>query len=624
MESDARPPGKLSDKGPMSRNWKRWKQEFLIYMKLTGGMNKPEDEKAAWLKNLIGQVGLEALESISFDSPDDKENMTIIIQKLEELFDPPKNEIEERYKFFSRSKKASESIDAYIEDLKIISKLCNFGDQIESLVRDAVILDIKDKNLRKIVFEEKDLDLEKLKIIYKTYESNNAKMNDPKELIPEQGKSLSKKFGPRRPPEPKNPCWRCGEKHALRECPAHKNLCCYCKNYNHFSHRCPVAKLDSVQISNPGTNVAQKKPNNSGNPFNIEKDKPDKGYKNNLNSLQNDDKEKIVPKQKTLKSDPIVKNLETVDSGKPKKVENQFYTRSNYGKTQKSVPLESLLDLKIEKPTTKLSAGKVVFQSNKNKVLKSSEKGQGTSQSNHQVPVPQKYQFPREYYLLYPKLPKSTPTVPHTPQNNLQSNAGRGIPKGDPLKSDLVKNLKIVDSEKPRKVEKTFSTSSYQGQFQPSAPPESLLDLNIQKPRTENKILKSSEKLLSNATPSISHPLQESWESNASRDIRLYGQSSSEGIEKILKSSEKGETTSQSNSQVSRPQNYQFPKEYSPLYPKLPNSTQSLPHSPKNNLHSNARRGIPQPNYVSSSTNLTIRKEPAKSKEKSGSDCLLS
>ena len=119
MESDARPPEKLTDQGSMVQNWKRWKQDFLIYMKLTGGMNKPEDEKAAWLKNLIGQVGLEKLEIISFDNPDDKDNMAIIMQKLEELFDPPKNEVQERNKFFLRSKKRSESIDAYIDDLKV-------------------------------------------------------------------------------------------------------------------------------------------------------------------------------------------------------------------------------------------------------------------------------------------------------------------------------------------------------------------------------------------------------------------------------------------------------------------------------------------------------------------------
>ena len=143
-----------------------------------------------------------------------------------------------------------------------MAKFCNFGDQMESLVRDVAILDIKDKHLRTILFEEKDLDLEKLKIIYKTYELNNAKMKDvAKELIPEEAKSQQKKFVQKKPTfsdpkEPKNPCWKCGEKHPLRACPAHKNLCCYCKKFNHFSHRCPIAKLDSVQITTPKTNIA--------------------------------------------------------------------------------------------------------------------------------------------------------------------------------------------------------------------------------------------------------------------------------------------------------------------------------------------------------------------------------
>ena len=119
METDARPPGKLSNNGLVSKNWRRWKQDFLIYMKLTGGIKKQEDEKLAWLKNLIGDAGLEALENISFERPDDKENFKIVMQKLEEYFDPPNNVVKERNIFFSRSKENNESIDDYIKKLKV-------------------------------------------------------------------------------------------------------------------------------------------------------------------------------------------------------------------------------------------------------------------------------------------------------------------------------------------------------------------------------------------------------------------------------------------------------------------------------------------------------------------------
>ena len=133
-----------------------------------------------------------------------------------------------------------------------MAKHCNFGEQMENLVRDNVILHIKDKNLCKIIFEEKELTLEKLKIVYKTYEINAAKMKDlSKGVNPGENKIIEGR--PRRAfsatRDLKYPCWRCGERHPQRECPAWGKLCCYCKQLNHFSYRCPVAKIDAVKIN---------------------------------------------------------------------------------------------------------------------------------------------------------------------------------------------------------------------------------------------------------------------------------------------------------------------------------------------------------------------------------------
>ena len=124
---------------------------------------------------------------------------------------------------------------------------------------DAVILDIKDKHLRNLLFEEKNLDLEKLKIVYKNYEIRIEKMKDISMEVSEkvksvQTKSVPKKFVQKKPEftgsvsEPKHPCRKCGTKHPMRACPAWGNICYYCKQLHHFWYRCPKAESDGVQM----------------------------------------------------------------------------------------------------------------------------------------------------------------------------------------------------------------------------------------------------------------------------------------------------------------------------------------------------------------------------------------
>lgn len=119
MEVHARAPDPLVQNRDMASNWQSWKEDFIIFMKITGYIDKPNVIRANLLKNRIGKVGLEAIQNISFDNIEDKDDMDILIKKLEEYFNPPKKEVVERNQFFKRSKKQNESIEQYINILKV-------------------------------------------------------------------------------------------------------------------------------------------------------------------------------------------------------------------------------------------------------------------------------------------------------------------------------------------------------------------------------------------------------------------------------------------------------------------------------------------------------------------------
>lgn len=121
-----------------------------------------------------------------------------------------------------------------------MAKSCNFGDETENLIRDAVILNINDKTLRNILFEEIDLTLDKLKTIYKTYISNLKK-----NYVPEELNLLQTDFS-----REMNSCKVCGKCHyPFNYCPALDCDCVYCKQLDNFSYFCPDAKLDSIKMN---------------------------------------------------------------------------------------------------------------------------------------------------------------------------------------------------------------------------------------------------------------------------------------------------------------------------------------------------------------------------------------
>lgn len=119
MEVHARAPDPLINNDDMASNWQSWKEDFIIFMKVTGYIDKPNEIRANLLKNRIGKVGIDAIQNISFDNVQDKDNMDILIEKLEKYFNPPKKEVVERYNFFTRGKKHNESIEQYINILKV-------------------------------------------------------------------------------------------------------------------------------------------------------------------------------------------------------------------------------------------------------------------------------------------------------------------------------------------------------------------------------------------------------------------------------------------------------------------------------------------------------------------------
>ena len=196
-----------------------------------------------------------------FDTPEDRNNRTKIIEKFDQYTIGELNETIERYNFNSRNQEENESIDAYVTALCTLAKTCNFCDcMCDSILRDQIVLGVRDKHTRKRLLQERKLDLKKCIDICRSTEARNSQLKTisvaqskdahgvkDKQQLPKRHFDRSKK---NRTLEEKlgKTCKFCGQIHVFErgKCPAWGATCAKCKGRNHFASKCN-SKVNSLR-----------------------------------------------------------------------------------------------------------------------------------------------------------------------------------------------------------------------------------------------------------------------------------------------------------------------------------------------------------------------------------------
>ena len=135
-------PTQLSFKGNVAENWRRFKQNYEIYIVAAGHGRKSKKERACILLNLAGEEAVERYNSFTYNEDEDKDDPEVLMMKFEELCMPLKNLTFERHLFHTRSQRPSESIGSFVTDLKNIARKCEFGDLESELIKDRIVCGI--------------------------------------------------------------------------------------------------------------------------------------------------------------------------------------------------------------------------------------------------------------------------------------------------------------------------------------------------------------------------------------------------------------------------------------------------------------------------------------------------
>ena len=95
-----------------------------------------------------------------FAAEEDKVNIDKVKKMLQNCCIGETNVIYERYIFNNRTQEAGESYDSFVSNSRQLEKSCNYGAMANELIRDRIVICIKDSRLRRSMLQEPKLTLQ--------------------------------------------------------------------------------------------------------------------------------------------------------------------------------------------------------------------------------------------------------------------------------------------------------------------------------------------------------------------------------------------------------------------------------------------------------------------------------
>ena len=222
----------------------RWKRRFHQFRTASGLSEEPDEKQVSTQLYCMGELAEDTLTSTNA-SADDRKKYDTILQKFDDFFRVRKNIIFERARFNRRSQQPDESAEQFITALYNLADSCEYGDLREELIRDRIVVSIRDKTLSERMQLDPKLTLESAKTLVRQREA----VHEHQQILRTPPKQeLTVEFIRRRPPgrpsrtiegapSPSScKCIRCGKgSHSRQTCPA---ICHQCKKRGHYSSQC--------------------------------------------------------------------------------------------------------------------------------------------------------------------------------------------------------------------------------------------------------------------------------------------------------------------------------------------------------------------------------------------------
>jgi hypothetical protein len=255
----------------VAENWRRFQDQWDNYVVAADLTEASSERQAAIFLTCVGGEAYDVYRSMTFASDAERKRIKPITDAFKAYCIGSVNVTYERYMFNRRIQETGERFDTYLGELRRMAKSCSFGEVEESMLRDRIVVGIRDDTTRHKLLQIRDLTLAKAVDICKASEDASRQLramtssSATGEVQPitssrgrsryrpkPAGKSVNERRQPsegRRPAETSNrKCQYCDRLHSKGKqfCPAYNKTCRLCNKVGHFQIVCRSTKKPEV------------------------------------------------------------------------------------------------------------------------------------------------------------------------------------------------------------------------------------------------------------------------------------------------------------------------------------------------------------------------------------------
>ncbi|UYV67220.1 hypothetical protein LAZ67_4004427, partial [Cordylochernes scorpioides] len=244
--------------------WPKWRKRFERYLVVSGMKKKEEADKIDLFMYLMGDRADDIFRTFKFEKEEEATKIDSVLKAFDSHFCVRKNIIYERAKFNSRIQEDREPVDEFITSLYKLADSCEFEGLHEQLIRDRIVVGVRDKALSERMQLDSELTLEKAVKMVRQQEAVRQQQVDLQRPSTSQKVNQvefnSKKQSPKQQQQPsrkkeksaktRSRCPKCGgfTHREGQACRAEGQRCNLCSKTGHFANCCPDKQAKTAEV----------------------------------------------------------------------------------------------------------------------------------------------------------------------------------------------------------------------------------------------------------------------------------------------------------------------------------------------------------------------------------------
>ena len=237
--------------------WPKWRRRFE-QSRVASGLDKEDEVRQ--VSTLLYCLGEEADDILTLTNitEDNRKKYSEVLAKFDGHFKVRKNVIFERACFNRRGQEEGETVEHFIASLYQLSENCQYGEMRNEMIRDRLVVGIRDLALSERLQTDETLTLDKAK---KLIQQRDA-VREQQQILRKGEDSSSDYMGKRPSGRPFNrgslpKCSRCGKSHPKNQCPAKDTICYKCHRRGHFGKFCFSKTMATVLEETPSDDTTE-------------------------------------------------------------------------------------------------------------------------------------------------------------------------------------------------------------------------------------------------------------------------------------------------------------------------------------------------------------------------------